>query len=1458
LIERLIAEHVVASGLATPERLQDLLASRALGDRRPLEVLLVEAGVLDAPALERLLAEVWGGQAEHLTHAPTDEESDDSWDMSVVPEAAAAPLPLEAVEPGGRIEHAHRLALELLEPRPGASAIEQFLVADPRLQRTGLLKLTRSGDPAIRRRFEREAAITAQLDHPGIPSVYKAGRTEAGHPYLLLRHLPGRRLDRVIDELHLAGRPTRDDLRPLVRRLERVCEAVAYAHSRGVIHRDLRPASVTLGELGEVCVTEWGLARDLRQPAAEDDRVRVELSATQGSLTQAGDVIGTPGWMAPEQARSEPLDARADVFSLGALLLRLLTDEPVYPGRTPVEQHLAAREGRTRPLASLSRGLDGDLRAILASALAPDPRDRLPSAEGLAELLGAWAEGRPLPGHRYGPLERFARQARRAPALFLTLSAGMLLILGLVAAGLLSADRNRRAERVAAAEAARLVALALPLPAHPEGPAEVALDLEERRERIARALRTHDAAQRWHTLAPDDPAAIARHHDSALRLGAVAQAAAQWPLALQAYAEASRLPVADSPAADLLDACARAREEQAAGREELARMWLRRAEAGALRSERAFTAALMDLASRGGPEATAVLLERVRALGEEVETVTRARTLALADPDEVERGRGEGRLDGLAEAIEAWVTGDPTAARRPPLSLAIERFRGRVARGVESPSPVEEARILGPGGPTVLRLCCEGLGRLRPGPEVVAALSRLLCWLTDVQLAAHVAVALCREGSPAALDAVREAYRRLDSSDHFSNRVRPLLRGREGEDQAPLPSDPEALSARAQDRFMLGDAEGALKALDAAIRAEPEEPLLLANRGLIRAFLGDEEGAADDYARSLALRPTGTAYAHRGELHARRGAPKLARADLERAAQLSPDSGRIWSHLAVLRARQGDQAAAYQAAARLEAICPNDPSAWNAVGTVRRLGEDLPGAQAAFERALELSPRFPEAWNNLGLALRDQGDQARAVAAFDRAIELAPEIPEPYENRGWSHLELGDVPSARRDLNHLVSAHPQRPGSWKARGSMRRVLGELELSEQDLSRSLELHPAHPEVLVERGLVRYLRKDVEGCLRDAARALELDPDLARGYSLRSAALQDQDDLDGALAAAHRALELDPDLPQAHYHVATTLQLRGDLDEAVQAAERGLACAPDDAHLHLRLGAVLDAQGKLDRAIEELTLALEANPRLVLAWESRGVAKVRAGDPREAIPDYTQALALDPNRTETWISRAYAYQLLGDLQRALADCTRALELEPTHVDALNNRSAYHLSLGQVRAAYEDVDRAVRAHPRHALSWSNRAGIRVRLRDGSGALADAEQACRLDPNLASAHFLRGRLLFSVLRDPVGARAALERAIELRPSSQALAHLAGLLYSLGLYQEAVDAGTRGLALERALPIALRARGLSYAALGKLPEAIQDLEAFLRVAPDDAGAGDVARRLGLLRGMLPDAKSDR
>jgi tetratricopeptide (TPR) repeat protein len=376
--------------------------------------------------------------------------------------------PYATLSGSGRTEPADGMRYRFLRPHAQGGLGEVSVALDQELNREVALKQIKSPyerDRSSCTRFLREAQVTGALEHPGIVPVYGLGHYGDGRPYYAMRFIRGDSLKDAIEEFHRSGQDYRSsEFRQLLGRFIDVCNAIQYAHSRGVLHRDLKPGNIMLGKYGETLVVDWGLAMVLGQPDAPSTE-EPPLQLDGENLSRQGAILGTAAFMSPEQAtgRLDLLGPHSDVYGLGATLYALLTNKAPATGNSNEEVLHQVRGGKITPPRTLQPKLPRGLEAICLKAMAPQIDDRYLSPADLADDLERWLADERVRAYREPWIGRVARWSRRNRAW--TLAAALALcavtLVSAASAVLIGRARAREAEAFHLSSLRRDLSLAL-------------------------------------------------------------------------------------------------------------------------------------------------------------------------------------------------------------------------------------------------------------------------------------------------------------------------------------------------------------------------------------------------------------------------------------------------------------------------------------------------------------------------------------------------------------------------------------------------------------------------------------------------------------------------------------------------------------------------------------------------------------------------------------------------------------------------------------------------------------------------------------------------------------------------------------------------------------------------------------------------------------------------------------
>ncbi|MCR9116780.1 MAG: protein kinase [bacterium] len=462
---------------------------------------------------------------------------------------------------------------------------------------------------ALRRRFVLEAEVTGKLEHPGIVPVYGLGAYSDGRPYYAMRFIRGQSLGDAIDDLHgrsrlpstaddaeatqVSGTAEKGDANPspepaakplssadetikrrrLLGRFVDVCNAIDYAHSRGVLHRDIKPDNIMLGDYGETLVVDWGLAKVIGSKEEGESIISSSpLSGDEAEKTMAGSVVGTPAFMSPEQANGEleSLGPATDIYSLGATLFAMLSGNSPIEGSDAYEVLAKVKRGELRSMRSSGNRIPKPLIAICEKAMNMSTSLRYQSCDELAEDVEAYLAGEPVSAWREPLTVRAGRWMRKHRTLATSFGVGVSVLGVAMVIGFLLLGRAYQSEMAAHELADKRLTLGRSavdkyLVAITEDPRLTTVGLEPLRKDLLESAR--DFYSIYTTETPNDPTMRNEQAWAWLRLAEIDASMGELKKSLQLYAAAAasfeELLLVDPDNDDYLEALGMAQQNRA-------------------------------------------------------------------------------------------------------------------------------------------------------------------------------------------------------------------------------------------------------------------------------------------------------------------------------------------------------------------------------------------------------------------------------------------------------------------------------------------------------------------------------------------------------------------------------------------------------------------------------------------------------------------------------------------------------------------------------------------------------------------------------------------------------------------------------------------------------------------------------------------------------------------------------
>jgi serine/threonine protein kinase/tetratricopeptide (TPR) repeat protein len=1018
-------------------------------------------------------------------------------------------------------------------------------------------------------RFLEEAQITGQLEHPGIVPIYDVGYQENGTPFYAMKLVRGRNMEDAIEEMHRLPRDSSERqlaFTRLLRQFIAVCQAVGFAHEKGVLHRDLKPLNVMLGEFGETLVLDWGLAKvlDLIQQAeqgreinsphshATSDAAQEEITEsesatipapedataivspreianaaasqslaslvdgtqagqsqtgttyrrlvttdarTAGSDTVMGQVMGTLAYMPPEQAlgKIDELDPRTDIYSLGGILYKLLTNLPPVPRGKPPEVLAKVVAGDIRPPRSIDPAIPPALEAICRKAMAKSQADRYAKATALAADVEAWLADEPVsvyPDPLPTKLRRWAKRHRTF--VYSTVAALGVLVVGSVAwkviegrriEGLRNAAQSKIVEAQTAtaqsdfSKANLLLTEALGLV---RSDAELATLRDRLQSDLDNVARLQSAAER------ERLANLRRKAEQLLDDADQAEAANNLAQARTLLTETVTLLASETSLGDLhRDAKARLdrvtsslaqQAERIAAQQQLAK----------------FEAAVEQVRVFGGNVSGEDSIDDLR---EAQRHGLAALKLFAFDFDRPEEFDPRLKLLG-PEAIETWRTGLlellVTIAQAETNLALKDQPQDVVAAAQRSLDYLRQAETLGLKSRPAMLLKADLLATIGQAEaatrtleiaEQMPARTRLdHYWLAERARRQHNFAQAIRH--------LQDALR-VDPDDFWSLNLMGICHLNQGQPAAAAANFTACIArrpnlvwpylSRAIAFADLEQFENAHLDLNRALEISPNAYPVHLNRGFVFLLQKKFDEAKQDFATAAELRPDLAApHLNFAETCSRqadelvltnapdgvvRAAAELQTAlvELTKALPLAPQQAAIYHLRGTIQIKLNAPAAAlsdFQRAVQLEPSPLRRAASFREIGFIHQRANRLPEALAAFDESLQHNPQDTNVIRQRAevlLALRRYED---AIAGFTSFLEKAGPVGDVYRARGLAYKELNRYREAINDYTMSLQFEPS-PNMLAQRGKAY-LLHASQLAKEDLELALRLNPENPD------------------------------------------------------------------------------------------------------------------------------------------------------------------------------------------------------------------------------------------------------------------------------------------------------------------------------------------------------------------------------------------------------------
>ena len=1102
-------------------------------------------------------------------------------------------------------------------------------------------------------RFRKEASITAVLEHPNIVPLHDIQKISNGNLYFTMRKIEGSTLTSILEQKRSGSTIYDED--KILSIYFKVCDAVAYAHSKKVIHRDLKPDNIMVGKFGEVYVLDWGIAKQLEKDASiEPDIPPLDpnfLKNYQETVYQTVGGLGTPGYMPPEQAmNANAVRPQADIYALGVMLKQCFTL------RSPYEEFQQEMLSNQKILTGDSKkkdkkeeehdaDLSEDILAIVQKATEDEWYKRYESVQMLVDDIQRYSRNIQISIRKYSFRELCVKWFERNKK-FLILT-GLFVSLWFFLFGYFRFSQYKEKQN-------RFY-----------DAYQAVFEEKEKADReqngtptINRLLSILNLVNKALSIDPEHKEMQEEKYFVAQKLIDLCCQKQNYQMAHYVLKDLERLiTFTETDKKTFEEKLTTEKNKTLKQHQQILDVWIS-----------LFTTSILDKKKQ---ERAIVEISRMR-----------------------EKTIVEKLTQLVYEGVDYFVKDQKIDPRKDEFYQVMVRGLGRQ------------------GNPETSSLLLNSLTQLTNKLATVPQGNRSL---RELNYAVALSEALGNTKKQGLAHLFQNVRVKLGEHSLFWDRTtfayhKLLMAEKKKMESQSIntypPNSPEekvyqGIAAKEQ-----GNLQNALDLFSQALALNPKYAFAYYQRGLIYSNQKQFEKALQDYDQSLKYNPYfSKAYYQRGTVQKERNQIEKALTNYSEAIRLSPRSHSLYFSRGLLLQQKGDLDQALRDFKEVLSLVPNQTKAWFHCGQIEEIKENSTQALSYYSQAIQQDPQFVEAYFRRAHLQGEKKEFEKALSDLTQILLLQPKNQTASLWRARFLVEMGDSQKAVTEYTKILQSNPNSAELYLARAYLWKKLNKPQKLTLDFQKALQLEPQNSKVHFQYGVFLIEQKKEKEALERFNQAIQLNPKYEKAYVERAKLFYKMNQFSNSLKDYNQALLLNPNQISLYKIRGKILQKQGKFSEAENDFEKALSFKPNDLELYLFLGNLKLQQKKFDYAQRDFEKVIEQDPQNTGAFLGLGEVYRLKGDFKKSLAYYNQLIQIRSNTAYFYLQRGRVRMEAHNLEEAEQDFQKCFRLNPNLALAHYYNGLLHERLKKKEIALKQYSQAIRINATHAPSFLRR---------------------------------------------------------------------------------------------------------------------------------------------------------